>query len=238
MPKHRNPLHSGVASGKMDDQTVFALQMMYRVRFALFSLIGMLMFSVLGSGVANAGSTAETDSSHAVARYNEGWMWMNKGWSDDTTRVQHLDSAKYFFREALRLAPSYAEPHNGLGWALYYCDSIEAAIRELKIMKEKEPWHRGSYLGLGFIYRDAKRWKEAERELRMAVALYPYYLLHELKGDKQRALDYLRTDPDYRSAMTNLSEVLANQGKIKESKIWSDSVASLGKRSHFWLEER
>ena len=184
-----------------------------------------------------AASVSEKDSIRAVGLYNEGWRWLNLGWSDDKTRAWHLDSAKASFREALHLAPGYAEPHNGLGWALYYCDSIEAAIRELKIMKEKKPWHRGSYLGIGFIYKDEKKWKDAEQELRMAVALYPYYWFNEIKDDQPRALGYLRTDPDYRRAVTSLSEVLAEQGKDKESKLWSDSVESMKKRSHFWIKE-
>lgn len=237
MPKLRNPLHSEAASGKMDEDAFGSKSSLQRFLGVHFVLIGTILLTILQVATVHTGPINESDSARAVTLYNEGWRWMNLGWSDEKTRAWHLDSAKYSFRKALHLSPDYPEPHNGLGWAYYYSDSTSLATREFEIAKVMKPSHRGPYMGLGLIDKDAKRWKEAERELRMAVAVWPYHYLSLVKGNQPLAMDYTRRDSDYRKTVKSLAEVLASQGQEKESRIWSDSVINMEKRDRFGLRE-
>ncbi len=230
MPKHRNPLHSRVVSGKMSEVlSKGPVSVAHTVR-GLFATILVVSYIFSGLFKVFAAPVSEKDSVRAVELYGEGKFWLQKGGPDRPTRLGNYETARRFYREALQVNPDFADPHNGLGWALYYSDSLEDAIREFKIMKNMKPWHRDPYFGLGLVYKKAKKWKQAERELRMAIDKCPEYYAHECKGDKVKGLTCTRGDLDYRSSMVNLSEVLVIQGKIWESRIWSDSAASLKKK--------
>ena len=224
MAKHRNPLQSGQVSGKMDEKMPLSA-------FWALPMMGVLVLAVAGINWTYGGPAVDTDSSRVMSLTYTGWFWLNRGWSNEITSAQYLDSAKTYFRVALRMDPANSGPHMGLGWAYYYSDSAEKAIREFKMAKGKNPIHPFPYMGLGFIYKDAKKWKEAERELRKAVAVWPYHYNSKTNGDMQKALDFTQQDREYQKTVACLAEVLGRQGKQEESKLWNDSANILKIRS-------
>lgn len=142
------------------------------------------------------------------------------------------EPAKREFREALRLNPLYAEPHNGLGWVYYYSDSPQVAIREFRKATVLNPSMARAYLGLGLTYKNVSKWKDAEKALRMAIRLWHYDYLPAAGGNLQKAQDDAQRDPDYRQSLAELAEVLQSRGKWTESKLWSDSLERLEKKTN------
>jgi TonB family protein len=142
------------------------------------------------------------------------------------------EPAKREFREALRLNPLYAEPHNGLGWVYYYSDSPQVAIREFKKATAINPSMAQAYLGLGLTYKNVSKWKDAEKALRMAIRLWHYNYLPAASGNLQKAREDAQKDPDYQQSLAELAEVLKSRGKWTESKLWSDSLERLEKKSN------
>jgi tetratricopeptide (TPR) repeat protein len=90
----------------------------------------------------------------------------------DLNRPEEEEAA---YREAIRLDPKYASPHNGLGW-LYQShlnrpEKAEAAYREAIRLDPKDAYPHN---GLGNLYQDhLNRPKEAEAEYREAIRLDP-----------------------------------------------------------------
>jgi tetratricopeptide (TPR) repeat protein len=147
-------------------------------------------------------------------------------------REGSYDLAKREFREAIHLNPSYAEPHNGLGWIYYYSDSPKVALREFKKATALNPSFARAYLGLGLTYQNVAKWKDAERALRMAIRVWHYTYLPAEGGNLAKALEDAQRDPDYLQALSELAEVLGRRGKSQESKLWSDSLAALERTYH------
>lgn len=144
----------------------------------------------------------------------------------------NYDLAKREFREAIRLNPAYAEPHNGLGWIYYYSDSPKVALREFKKATALNPTFARAYLGLGLTYQNVAKWKDSERALRMAIRVWHYTYLPAEGGNLAKASDDAQRDPDFQQALSELAEVLGRRGKSQESKLWSDSLAVLERTYH------
>lgn len=84
------------------------------------------------------------------------------------------EEAEAMYREAIRLDPKFAYPHNGLG-NLYRDDlnrpeEAEAAYREAIRL---DPKNASPHNGLGSLYEEAGRWETAEEEFRQEAALDP-----------------------------------------------------------------
>jgi len=212
----------------MDEKTVFSSRRGKPENaistFSAFCLGAIVIgFSIYGCGGRRAIPLKEIDTKNAETHYQAGYQLRSKG---------KFQAAKVEYREAIRLNPNHVDALNSLGWASFYTDSLEEATREFKKAIYIKSSLYSPHLGLGLIYKNTKKWRESEKELRLAISLWPYYYLPDCSGDFKRALSYTQTNPVYRQTASDLSAVLAKQGEQAESKVWSDSADAMQRRQH------
>ncbi len=133
------------------------------------------------------------------------------------------------YREAIRIDPSYARAHNGLGTVLADTGrntEAEAAYREAIRL---DPNYAPAHNGLGIVVYDLGRKTEAEAAYREAIRIDPDYahahiclgLLLENTGRKTEAeteyREAIRIDPDNAYAHNSLGYVLDDLGRKTEA---------------------
>jgi Flp pilus assembly protein TadD len=136
--------------------------------------------------------------------------------------------AKTCFREAIRLAPDFAEAHANLGLLLDQEGmSVEAEHHYLHSIT-LNPNLGKTHSNLGTLLANQKRFEEAEAAHRRALELIPdspvaWSNLGVLqacrKQEKEAELSYrtaIELDPDYRLSYFNLSYLLLRQGRFEE----------------------
>lgn len=83
--------------------------------------------------------------------------------------------ATRFLDQASDLAPEYAEPWNRRANLAYREEDYRGAIAAINETIEREPRHFGAYTGLGLIYEELNRHREALDAYRAALSYHPYY---------------------------------------------------------------
>lgn len=96
--------------------------------------------------------------------------WLNMGIARLQFKPPMLPEAIAALREAVRLAPDYAAGRAFLAQALVSADSVGAAVREYKIVREKDPSNAMALRGLGFCYLKLKDYGQAASVLKEATA--------------------------------------------------------------------
>ncbi len=107
-----------------------------------------------------------------------------------------LDDAEAAYRDALEVAPKYAEALNGLGSVLFKKGQREEAIAQFRAATEADPRFALAYFNLGFAARRTKDFAAAARAYETYTRLKPedpdgFYGLAESYrelGDRQKAI--------------------------------------------------
>ncbi|MBS4098403.1 MAG: tetratricopeptide repeat protein [Sulfuricella sp.] len=159
------------------------------------------------------------DRSHAETLYFIG----NRRMAADDAQ-----GAEACFREALRLAPDFAEAWGNLGFLLArrgVADEAEDGYRRAIALEPNLPQ---LHLNLGALLAEQKRFDEAEAAYRLAIQLDPHapapwsnlgVLLACLRRDEEAEECYctaLALDGNYAKARFNLSYLLLRQGRYAE----------------------
>jgi Flp pilus assembly protein TadD len=160
---------------------------------------------------------------------------------DDLSPAEHLliegnrlmscgssSEAESCFREAIRLAPGFAQAHNNLGLVLEQQGAPAEAEHHFLRSIALNPDSAKSQLNLGALLADQKRFSEAESAYRRALELVPDSPAawsnlgvlqacckreEEAEQSHRKAIDL---DPQYRTAYFNLSYLLLRQGRFEE----------------------
>jgi len=138
------------------------------------------------------------------------------------------ESAAAHFRQAIRLAPDFAEAHGNLGLLLDREGRAADAERHYRLSLAANPDLGEIHLNLGVLLTGRKRLDEAEAALRRALDLMPDsaaawsnlgVLLACRKQEQDAELGYraaLALDAGHRLARFNLAYLLLRQGRFEE----------------------
>jgi len=139
-----------------------------------------------------------------------------------------MPQAEMCFREALKLAPDFAEAHANLGLLLDQAGLQFEAENHFLHSLQCNPYCMQTYLNFGALLASQKRFEDAEAAYRLALELNPRSpvawsnlgVLQACRKQEVAAEQSFRTaielDADYQLAYFNLSYVLLRQGQFEE----------------------
>jgi tetratricopeptide (TPR) repeat protein len=114
-------------------------------------------------------------SDDAIAQYREAirrarllgepWPWPFLNLGILQRRAGELDEAEALFREALAIAPSFAQALYQLGAVLEYKDQVDEAVTALEQAAAADPTYAEPHFALARIYRRQGKAKEADAAL-------------------------------------------------------------------------
>lgn len=137
-----------------------------------------------------------------------------------------MAGAAAYFREAVRIAPDFAEAYANLGLLLDRQGDTEAAEIAYRRSITLDPAHFETHLNLGGLLVNGKRFAAAEAAYQQAIALNPTSpagwsnlgVLHACTKREEEAEQCYRTamalDESYATARFNLSYLLLRQGRF------------------------
>lgn len=143
-------------------------------------------------------------------------------------RIEQWAEAEKALRQALQLAPNYAEAHCNLGYVLEQCGHWDAAENAYRSSFQQAPALLNAALNLGVLLQRMSRFDEAESIYQQAMrhhseqpALWTnlgiLYTALQREHEAERAHRHaLNIAPDYRKARFNLSYLLLRQGRFEE----------------------
>jgi adenylate cyclase len=109
---------------------------------------------------------------HAALSRSSMELWIRR-WDDDFPWTAGIEAAYQSAREALRLAPTLADAHVALGWALSYLRQHEAAITELERATQLNP--NSTDYHFAFALLCAGEQAKAIQTLQAHMRLDPFY---------------------------------------------------------------
>ena len=147
--------------------------------------------------------------------------------------MRHMEAgdaanAEACFREAVQIAPDFAEAYANLGLMLDRRKDATAAEGCYRRSIELNPAYSETHLNLGSLLASQKRFDEADAAYRQAIALRPTdpvgwsnlgVLYACMKRDEQAEQCYRKAmslAPSYTTARFNLSYLLLRQGRFEE----------------------
>jgi hypothetical protein len=139
-----------------------------------------------------------------------------------------LTRAEACFREAVKIAPDFAEAYANLGYILDRQGATKTAEDCYRRSIALNPACSKTHLNLGALFADQKRFNEAEVAYKQAIALDPgstacwsnlgvlYACMKREKEAEQHYRVALALDESYATACFNLSYLLLRQGRFDE----------------------
>ncbi len=136
--------------------------------------------------------------------------------------------AEACFREAVRIAPDFAEGYANLGFLLDRRGVTDGAESCYRRSIELNPAYSETHLNLGALLAKEKRFTEAEAAYRRAIALSPrapagwsnlgvlYACMKREEDAEQCYRTAMALDESYANARFNLSYLLLRQGRFEE----------------------
>ncbi|XP_043927170.1 protein O-mannosyl-transferase TMTC4 [Protopterus annectens] len=157
---------------------------------------------------------------NAKVHYNVGKNLADKG---------NQTAAINYYREAVRLNPSYVHAMNNLGNILKERNELQEAEYLLSKAVTIQPDFAAAWMNLGIVQNSLKRFEEAEKSYWTAIRhrkKYPdcYYNLGRLYADLNRHVDALNAwrnatvlKPDHSLAWNNMVILLDNTGNLAQA---------------------
>lgn len=143
-----------------------------------------------------------------------------------------LDAAVQAFRQAVALAPDYAEAHYNLGVLLRMQGHLEAAIESYRNALAIQPDFPNAHYNTGNANLTLGRLEEAAESYRQAIALRADFAeAHNNLGNVYKELEKfdealvscdkaLAIKPDYAEALSNKGAILRDMGNPEESLLY------------------
>lgn len=139
-----------------------------------------------------------------------------------------LDQAMEHYREAVRIAPGYADSYSNMGVALAASDKLDEAVKYLDEAVRIKPDYASAHYNLGRILSVQGKLDEAIPHYREAVRFDPTAkhlgslgLVLAAQGKIDEAIlcyrEALRIDPAYAKAHNDISVLLLRRGKLDEA---------------------
>lgn len=159
---------------------------------------------------------------NAKVHYNVGKNLADRG---NTT------AAIEYYREAVRLHPTYVHAMNNLGNILKERDELVEAEQLLSKAVSIQPDFAAAWMNLGIVQNSLQKFEEAERSYWNAIRFrkkYPdcYYNLGRLYADQNRHVDALNAwrnatvlKPDHSLAWNNMVILLDNTGNLGQAEV-------------------
>jgi tetratricopeptide (TPR) repeat protein len=154
-----------------------------------------------------------------------------------------LVGAEAAYRQAIRLDPKFASPHNGLGNVLSDRKDLVGAEAAYRQAIRLDPKNAYAHNGLGNMLYDRKELNGAEAAYRQAIRLDPklairHYRLGvvlqargDLTGAEAAFRQAIRLDPKFAAAHYNLGLVLRDRGDLSGAEAkYREAVRLDGKR--------
>jgi Tfp pilus assembly protein PilF len=203
-----------------------------RRRGLSFALLAVL---ALSSGCASS-QTTEVEKLRARAAHERGLAALA-----DRNRGEALVA----LREAVAFDPTAAAYHDSFGLILLDLGQVEAATEEFRKALDLDAKLADTHFHLGTALAEARRWEEAIKSYRAALALptltVPDFThqnlglaLYHLKryGEAEQALRFaLSLDPEMQAAYYNLGLVLVAEDRKEEAKAAFRQARKLGPES-------
>ncbi len=145
------------------------------------------------------------------------------------TQNWQLDRAVKCCRQALAVAPDFAEAHFNLGTALHWGKDYPGAIESLREALRIRPDYLAARVNLGRAFLGAGRYPEAQRELEQVFAVSPdhtgallfYGICCHEQGDFARAVSYYdrahALRPQAHDVLGNLANAYRDVGNFARS---------------------
>ena len=102
----------------------------------------------------------------------------------DAMDVGNAEAALTVFDSVVKKAPDFAEGWNKRATIYYYMNKYEASIRDVEKTLALEPRHFGALAGLGSIYLETGKERDALDALEKALALHPHLWAVRMRVDE------------------------------------------------------
>ncbi|XP_061915758.1 protein O-mannosyl-transferase TMTC4-like isoform X4 [Entelurus aequoreus] len=159
---------------------------------------------------------------NAKVHYNVGKNLADRG---------NATAAISYYREAVRLHPTYVHAMNNLGNILKERNELTEAEQLLSKAVSIQPDFAAAWMNLGIVQNSLSKFEQAEKSYRNAIRFrkkYPdcYYNLGRLYADQQRHVDALNAwknatvlKPDHSLAWNNMVILLDNIGNLGQAEL-------------------
>ena len=147
----------------------------------------------------------------------------------ETQVSTEANQALQFAEQAMRFDPEATAVQLIKGQAWYFLEKYDEAIRQFKLVREKQPSNLDALFGLAWAYEDNHQLKEAELAYKTAVDFWPSYwgshnelgAFYFHQGRYEEALQEWRTvldlNPDGVSGDINLGNVYIKLGYLPQA---------------------
>ena len=102
----------------------------------------------------------------------------------DAMDLGDVKAALAVFDSVVKMAPDFAEGWNKRATIYYYMNQYEASIRDVERTLALEPRHFGALAGLGSIYLETGKEREALEALEKALAVHPHLWSVRMRVDQ------------------------------------------------------
>ncbi|XP_056145693.1 protein O-mannosyl-transferase TMTC4 [Lampris incognitus] len=172
---------------------------------------------------------------NAKVHYNVGKNLADRG---------NTSAAIKYYREAVRLHPTYVHAMNNLGNILKEKDELVEAEQLLSKAVKIQPDFAAAWMNLGVVQNSLQKFAEAEQSYWNAIRFrkkYPdcYYNLGRLYADQNRHLDALNAwrnatvlKPDHSLAWNNMVILLDNTGNLGQAELIGREALKLLPKDH------
>ena len=116
-------------------------------------------------------------------------------------KCRKLEQAEQCLRRAIDLAPTFAKPHEDLGFLLLESGRVKESIEALETATRLDPRAGDAHYTLGRAYAAAGRGKEADKSFEKSFAFNPQRKLMVLAAEHHREGRYQQAEQMYRQLL-------------------------------------
>ena len=148
------------------------------------------------------------------------------------------------YLKAIKLKPDFADCLNNLASTLLIIDKKDEALKYYKQAVAANPQHFNAINNIGVILQQQKKYQEATQYYKQAITIKPDFsfahrslgltlkLLNNIEEAKTCFLNAIQYQPDYADAISDLANLLRDQGKYDEALAHYQHLTILRKDGH------